>query len=160
VGRGVQEGASLRPLDLEVLANALGQFGILANVDRENPFTFEREGACVVACHPPKHCFLGLCHLSLHLLMILMYTSCTAMSTTILTNMCIESTWNIMHLSKYMKRQGLKDEEVAEKIGVSRVTISRIRRRKVRPDWETIKQLRKFSEGKITAADFESLAID
>jgi transcriptional regulator with XRE-family HTH domain len=62
-----------------------------------------------------------------------------------------------MHLSKYMKRQGLRDEEVAEKIGVSRVTISRIRRRKVRPDWDTIKELRKFSDGEITAADFESL---
>jgi len=64
-----------------------------------------------------------------------------------------------MHLSDYMagknpKRRLLKDEEVAEAVGVSRATISRIRRRKVRPDWATIDALRTFSNGKITADDF------
>jgi transcriptional regulator with XRE-family HTH domain len=64
-----------------------------------------------------------------------------------------------MHLSDYMagknpKRKVLKDEEVAEAIGVSRATVSRIRRRKVRPDWQTIAALNTFSKGKITADDF------
>ena len=64
-----------------------------------------------------------------------------------------------MHLADYMagknpKRRPLKDEEVAEAVGVSRATISRIRRRKVRPDWQTIDALRTYSRGKITADDF------
>lgn len=64
-----------------------------------------------------------------------------------------------MHLADYMagknpKRRPLKDEEVAEAIGVSRATISRIRRRKVRPEWETIEALHAYSGGKIKADDF------
>jgi DNA-binding XRE family transcriptional regulator len=75
----------------------------------------------------------------------------------ILTNLCIKCTCKIMHLDRYMKITGLDDEQVAKRIGVSRVTISRIRRRKVRPDWPTIQQLRKLSRGAITASDFEEL---
>jgi len=56
-----------------------------------------------------------------------------------------------------MEKTGLDDEQVARLIGVSRVTVSRIRRRKVRPDWPTIQQLRKLSRGAITASDFEVL---
>jgi transcriptional regulator with XRE-family HTH domain len=59
-----------------------------------------------------------------------------------------------------MEKTGLDDEQVAKLIGVSRVTISRIRRRKVRPDWATIQQLRKLSRGAITANDFEVLEVD
>lgn len=69
-----------------------------------------------------------------------------------------------MHLADYMagknpKRRPLKDEEVAEAIGVSRATVSRIRRRKVRPDWQTIAALNVFSKGKITADDFRDAPI-
>lgn len=64
-----------------------------------------------------------------------------------------------MHLADYMdgrnpKRRKLGDDEVAEAVGVSRATISRIRRRKVRPDWTTIEALRTWSAGRITADDF------
>lgn len=64
-----------------------------------------------------------------------------------------------MHLADYMagknpKRKILKDEEVAAAIGVSRATVSRIRRKKVRPDWETIAALSAFSGGRIKADDF------
>lgn len=59
-----------------------------------------------------------------------------------------------MHLSDYMAEQGLKDHQVAEKIQRSRVTVSRIRRRKVRPDWPTIEALRDWSRGAISADDF------
>ncbi len=59
------------------------------------------------------------------------------------------------HLSKFMNDNGLSDEDVAAATGLSRVTISRIRRRVVRPDWSTIKKLREFSDGFVTADDFE-----
>jgi ribosome-binding protein aMBF1 (putative translation factor) len=59
-----------------------------------------------------------------------------------------------MHLSDYMAENQLSDEAVAVKIKRSRATVSRIRRRKVRPDWKTIKVLEKFSGGVITANDF------
>lgn len=62
-----------------------------------------------------------------------------------------------MHLSAYMAARNLSDDQVAAAIGRNRVTVSRIRRRKVRPDWQTIESLRDFSEGAITADDFASL---
>jgi len=62
-----------------------------------------------------------------------------------------------MHLSKFMEERGLSDEEVAAAIGVSRVTVSRIRRSIVRPDWSTISKLKEFSKGAVTADDFQEL---
>lgn len=56
-----------------------------------------------------------------------------------------------------METRGLSDEQVAVAIDVSRVTVSRIRRRKVRPDWSTIGKLKDFSAGEITADDFQDL---
>lgn len=64
-----------------------------------------------------------------------------------------------MHLSDFMEAKRLGDEDVAAQVGRSRVTISRIRRRKVRPDWETIELLRQWSEGQISADDFASLQV-
>ena len=54
-----------------------------------------------------------------------------------------------------MTSKGLSDEDVASAIEVSRVTVSRIRRRVVRPDWSTIKKLKELSGGAVTADDFE-----
>ena len=62
-----------------------------------------------------------------------------------------------MHLSDYMVRENLSDEAMARKLKVSRVTVSRIRRRVVRPDWETIKRLKAASGGACTADDFIEL---
>jgi hypothetical protein len=62
-----------------------------------------------------------------------------------------------MHLSDYMTDRNLDDDAVAAAIQVTRVTISRIRRRKVRPDWATIDKLKAWSDGAITADDFQSL---
>jgi hypothetical protein len=59
-----------------------------------------------------------------------------------------------MHLADYMAKRRLSDEEVAAAIARNRVTVSRIRRRKVRPDWVTIEALKRFSKGAITADDF------
>lgn len=58
------------------------------------------------------------------------------------------------HLSDYMATNNLSDEQVGEAIERDRVTISRIRRRKVRPDWSTIEKLKAWSGGVITADDF------
>lgn len=59
-----------------------------------------------------------------------------------------------MHLSDYMKALKLSDEEVAKGISRSRPTVSRIRRGKVRPDWETIEAIQKFTKGASTADDY------
>jgi transcriptional regulator with XRE-family HTH domain len=63
-----------------------------------------------------------------------------------------------MHLSDYMAEKNLSDEQVATAIRRSRVTVSRIRRKKVRPDWETIEELEKWSRGVITPNDFRETA--
>lgn len=63
-----------------------------------------------------------------------------------------------MHLSDYMSEHQLTDDAVADKINRSRATVSRIRRGKVRPDWDTIKALSDFSRGRITANDFVDLS--
>ena len=59
-----------------------------------------------------------------------------------------------MHLAEYMTLHKLKDQPVADRIGVTRVTVSRIRRRKVRPKWDTIKEIQNFTDGAVTADDF------
>lgn len=63
----------------------------------------------------------------------------------------------MMHLSEYMTANGLDDDNVAAAISRSRVTVSRIRRRKVRPDWDTIGKISAFTNGVCTADDFQSL---
>lgn len=62
-----------------------------------------------------------------------------------------------MHLSAYMALLKLDDDEVAQAIGRSRATVSRIRRRKTRPDWQTIKAIREWSTGAVSADDFAQL---
>lgn len=59
-----------------------------------------------------------------------------------------------MHLSEYMAQQNLSDAEVATAIERSRPTVSRLRRGKMRPDWDTIERLRRFTDGQVTADDF------
>ena len=65
----------------------------------------------------------------------------------------------MVHLADYMARRGLKDKEVADGIGCSRPTVSRIRRRLVRPDWQTIEKIREFTNGQSTADDYTTLEI-
>jgi transcriptional regulator with XRE-family HTH domain len=65
----------------------------------------------------------------------------------------------MMHLSDYMTKKNLSDNEVAEAIKRSRATVSRIRRRKVRPDWQTIEKIREFTDGACTADDFVELGV-
>lgn len=62
-----------------------------------------------------------------------------------------------MHLSEYMASHNLDDDAVAAEIKRSRVTVSRIRRRKVRPDWATIAKIAEFTSGQVTADDFQNI---
>lgn len=59
-----------------------------------------------------------------------------------------------MHLSDYMARKGLSDEEVAAAIGKNRVSVSRYRRNKIRPSWRAMKRILEFTGGEVTADDF------
>ena len=62
-----------------------------------------------------------------------------------------------MHISLYMRRNALSDDDFARIIGRSRATVSRIRRGKVRPDWDTIQRIRTATKGSVTANDFAEL---
>lgn len=62
-----------------------------------------------------------------------------------------------MHLSEYMELIGVKDPQVAEAIGRTRPTVSRIRRKLVRPDWETINRITAWSRGAVSASDFAEI---
>lgn len=64
-----------------------------------------------------------------------------------------------MHLSDFMEKHGLKDKDVAPKIGTSRPTVSRIRRKKCRPDWKTIERMQEWSGNQITADDFLDVGV-
>jgi hypothetical protein len=59
-----------------------------------------------------------------------------------------------MHLSDYMAELHLGDEDVAGAIGRSRVSVSRYRRRLVRPDWEAIEAIKNWSNQRVTADDW------
>lgn len=59
-----------------------------------------------------------------------------------------------MHLSEFMAEHGLSDEEVAAGVRRNRVSVSRWRRRLVRPDWEAIDALKSFTGGSVTADDW------
>ena len=59
-----------------------------------------------------------------------------------------------MHLSDYMTKYDLSDDDIAALIGRSRPTVSRIRRGLLRPDWQTIAALKGATKGAVTADDF------
>lgn len=57
-----------------------------------------------------------------------------------------------------MALHSLDDDTVAAGIKRTRVTVSRIRRRKVRPDWPTLAEIREFTNGACSADDFQELS--
>lgn len=63
-----------------------------------------------------------------------------------------------MHLADYMEANGLSDQDVADAIRVDRSTVSRLRRKETRPSWKTSRALRNFTDGKVTADDFDEVA--
>jgi transcriptional regulator with XRE-family HTH domain len=63
-----------------------------------------------------------------------------------------------MHLATYMAEKGLSDEDVAAAIARSRVSVSRYRRKLIRPEWETIEAIRLYTKGRVTEADWRRLS--
>jgi transcriptional regulator with XRE-family HTH domain len=59
-----------------------------------------------------------------------------------------------MHLATYMAEKGLRDEDVADAIGWSRVSVSRWRRKLIRPEWAAVEAIKAFSKGKVSAEDW------
>ena len=59
-----------------------------------------------------------------------------------------------MKLADWMAWQGELDASVAEKCGVDRVTINRIRRGVNRPSWPLIRRIREITLGEVKAEDF------
>lgn len=59
-----------------------------------------------------------------------------------------------MHLSDFMAKHALSDEQVAAAIKRTRVSVSRYRRRLIRPDWDTIEAIRAFTGGKVKSEDW------
>ena len=56
-----------------------------------------------------------------------------------------------------MAAKNLRDEDVAAAIGKSRVSVSRWRRKLVRPDWASIEAIRTFSKQAVQADDWREL---
>lgn len=63
----------------------------------------------------------------------------------------------MVHLADYMASRNLSDDAVATSLKCSRATVSRIRRRKVRPEWKTIEKIKDLTDGLVTADDFADL---
>lgn len=59
-----------------------------------------------------------------------------------------------MHLSDFMAERELSDEAVAAAVGRNRVSVSRWRRRLVRPDWDAIDKIKAFTDGAVAADDW------
>lgn len=53
-----------------------------------------------------------------------------------------------------MTKSALSDDDVATAIGRSRVSVSRYRRRLVRPDWEAIEKIKAFTQSAVMADDW------
>ena len=53
-----------------------------------------------------------------------------------------------------MEDHGLSDEAVADGIGRSRASVSRYRRRLVRPDWDAIDSIKQFTKGAVGPDDW------
>ena len=62
-----------------------------------------------------------------------------------------------MHLSAYMELRNLRDEDVAAAIGVTRVSVSRYRRRLIRPSWRMIDKIERWSKRVVTSADWKDV---
>lgn len=62
-----------------------------------------------------------------------------------------------MHLSDFMTARELSDEDVALAIKRNRVSISRYRRRLVRPDWRTISVIETFTNGAVGPSDWKEI---
>lgn len=65
-----------------------------------------------------------------------------------------------MKLSDYMTLMGLDDAALAERLGVDRTTVLRLRTGKTAPSWKVAARLAEVSLGAVTPNDFLSSAHD
>lgn len=75
-----------------------------------------------------------------------------------LRKLCRYGTLAVMQLDDWMKENGLSDEQLAERVGSARTTISRIRRGKRRPSWNLAARLKEVTGGKVTLDDLSAAA--
>lgn len=60
-----------------------------------------------------------------------------------------------MHLSEFMAANDLSDEQVGLGIGKTRASVSRYRRRLVRPEFpDVIERIKAYTNGQVTADDW------
>lgn len=69
-------------------------------------------------------------------------------------------TFATMKLSDWRKREGLTQVQVAEKIGRTHPTVSRIEAGEHRPDWATLEAITALTGGEVTPNDFIDLPQD
>lgn len=62
-----------------------------------------------------------------------------------------------MKLSQYRKAKGLTLDAIAEKIGRSAATVSRIERGLNKPDWATMLAIEEATNGDVTPNDFRDV---
>ena len=59
-----------------------------------------------------------------------------------------------MHIASYMTLTNMRDDDLAEKVGVSRVTISRVRRGICSPSLRLAARIADATQGAVTPNDF------
>jgi transcriptional regulator with XRE-family HTH domain len=59
-----------------------------------------------------------------------------------------------MNLSQYMKRNSLNDREMAERIGVERSVVTKLRSNRIRPSIETAVAIIKATSGAVSLDSF------
>lgn len=63
-------------------------------------------------------------------------------------------THSSMKLADYLSEHAITDGDFADRIGVDRSSVSRLRRGITRPDWPTIERIIAATNGAVTANDF------
>lgn len=65
-----------------------------------------------------------------------------------------------MKLAAWLKRNGVSDEKAGAALGVSRVTVSRLRRGKMVPSFDLAARINIYTGGKVPPDEWMELAID
>lgn len=60
----------------------------------------------------------------------------------------------MMQLCEYMRKNSLSDGEVAERLGVSRPTVTRWRNGAMLPDWPMARRIQEWSGGNVSPNDW------
>ena len=63
-----------------------------------------------------------------------------------------------MTLSEFMADRGLKDDDLAEPLGVSRSMVTKLRQRVAKPSFDVMSRIVSFSDGVVGVPDMEPIA--